>query len=164
MLYNFLLASLLVVNVARAELPDCPSVGVDRDNLDADCATLCGAAQASTSEDLDITETVATQVYKCECDGTDTGCMDEVVLFDRTVPLPTCDEIGLELTNTLVCKDVCDTIGKDVDVFRDVNGETKCFCKDGWDVCRYVEISASLVDLLMLFDLVICSFLFLDCV
>ena len=60
-----------------------------------------------------------------------------VKIVQATEPLPTCDEVGIDISqwNIQACDTFCNAVGQPVDVFRDVNGVTKCSCKGDLDIC-----------------------------
>lgn len=121
------------------DYPGCASFGVSHDNnMVEDCKAKCSPFQATTFDQLNTTNDYIAQVYMCECGGTDDGCRDEIILIDRTIPIPTCDDNGLNIASIQECREVCDLAGLPLDtsLSRDVNGKIKCFCQKDWPICR----------------------------
>jgi hypothetical protein len=80
------------------------------------------------------TDTDITGYLECICNDGSTGCEDITTLADKLGPLPSCDSLGIERIDQ--CGIFCDNMNKNIELFRDVNGDSFCYCTEGWEACN----------------------------
>jgi hypothetical protein len=131
--FALLLATLISVTIGQ-DLPSCASVNVAEETLEADCVTLCSPFSSTSNNKFAETDTSITLVLSCVCNDSETGCEDSVTLADKLAPLPSCDSLGIERTDQ--CGIFCDSMRKNIDTFRDSNGDNFCYCTEGWQACN----------------------------
>ena len=113
----------------------CDSIGVTKNNINLNCVEFCAPFQATNIfEGLNITDNGDVyQELKCQCPDS-TGCFDQLLVYDQSRPVPTCDSLGITLITD--CTVLCTDLNMNVAVggFRDANGKTECRCT-GADIC-----------------------------
>lgn len=135
MMFRYTLLSLTLaatIQTTMAALPSCASQNVSALSFLEDCTALCTPFGIEVTDQVSTTDDNVAKIMKCECSDGSTGCSDEIVLLDKTIPLTTCDAIGIERIDQ--CRTACQELGQSSDVFRDTNGLTVCSCKNTDDV------------------------------